>query len=145
MTGNKLVQKISAALSETGEQVTYIAIQQPNYVNYVEMAIYLSSIKVIPSKRLSPTQVKIIAELIRETQEGGPILNDRNRYGKFVNTLVSKGIVKTGNSFSTHKTLLITQGFIIANTLHSSLEINKDIFNPIRTGKIVICLTNEKA
>ena len=143
MSNSKLIEKVKKSLEEVGGPVTFIPIEQPNYLNYVEMAIYLSSIKVIPSKRLTPTQVRIIAELIRETSQNGLILNNRARYGKFVQNLINKGIVKTGNSFSTHKTMLINQGFIMGNVLHSTLEINNDIYEPIKTGKIVICLTNE--
>lgn len=144
MNDNKLISVVEDCLSKYNQTVTYIKINQPDFKNYIDMAIYLSSIKVRPKKRLAPTQVGIMSELIYETIKNGPIINNRIRFSNFVKNLVSNEIIKSQNSFSSHKKMLIDQGFIIQNTLHSSLEVDPKIIDAISTKKIVIVLTNEK-
>ncbi|MBP6238776.1 MAG: hypothetical protein KA536_21685 [Saprospiraceae bacterium] len=144
MDQNSLINKLENYLSECDDQVTYIKINQENFNNYIDMAIYLSSIKVRPKKRLAPVQVKIMAELVKETIKNGPIINNRIRFSAFVKSLVTKEIIKSQNSFSTHKGMLIEQGWIIQNTLHSSLEADPRVIETIRTKRMVIALTCEK-
>jgi hypothetical protein len=144
MNQNSLINKLENYLSECDDQVTYIKINQENFNNYIDMAIYLSSIKVRPKKRLAPVQVKIMAELVKETIKNGPIINNRIRFSAFVKSLVTKEIIKSQNSFSTHKGMLIEQGWIIQNTLHSSLEADPRVIETIRTKRMVIALTCEK-
>ncbi|MBP6567264.1 MAG: hypothetical protein KA270_08870 [Saprospiraceae bacterium] len=144
MDQNSLINKLENYLSECDDQVTYIKINQENFNNYIDMAIYLSSIKVRPKKRLAPVQVKIMAELVKETIKNGPIINNRIRFSTFVKSLVTKEIIKSQNSFSTHKGMLIEQGWIIQNTLHSSLEADPRVIETIRTKRMVIALTCEK-
>lgn len=145
MDQNNLIPKLEGCLSECNQEITYIKINQENFNNYVDMAIYLSSIKVRPKKRLAPVQVKIMAELVKETIKNGPIINNRIRFSAFVKNLVTKEIIKSQNSFSTHKGMLVEQGWIIQNTLHSSLEADPRVIEAIQTKRIVVALTCEKS
>lgn len=119
----------------------YAATANGDKIKFYLQTLYLNDITRPIDRRLTPTEQNILAHIIDFIITNGQIKNDKTKFDKIVDTLVSKKVVKNRANFSTNKTNIVGKGYLVEGYGRNSVVVEEKLIQVIKIGCINIFVT----